>query len=65
MTENLILNIRTTENGFVASFADTRHPGEMGKEFVATTSADLRTTVASEVEKRLADMIDRLSKQSK
>ncbi|WP_428925013.1 hypothetical protein [Marinibacterium sp. SX1] len=64
MTENLILSVRTTENGFLASFGDTRHPGEMGKEFVATTSADLRTTLAAEVEKRLGDMIDRLSKRS-
>lgn len=65
MSENLILNIRTTENGFVASFDDTRHLGTMGKEFVATTSADLRNTVAVEVEKRLGDMIDRLSRQPK
>ena len=64
MPENLILNIRTAENGFVASFGDTRRPGEMGVEFVAMAPADLRAAIAAEVERRLGDMIDRLTNQS-
>lgn len=64
MPENLILNIRSTENGYIASFSDGKFPGEMGKEFVALAPSDLRSTVAAEIEQRLGDMIDRLS-QSK
>ena len=63
MSENLTLQIRATQNGFVASFSVEQYV--IPDEFVALAPADLRSTVLTEIEKRMGDMIDRLIEYDK
>ncbi|WP_417261699.1 hypothetical protein [Celeribacter sp.] len=60
MTESLAISIRTTQNGYIVSLSADQ-PNVMGTEFVALKPEDLRATTSAEIEKRLDEMIGRLT----
>ena len=59
MTEVIYLGIRKTNNGFIVNFPSDEM-GQVGDEFVAISTSDLRLVVKDQIDNRLEDIINRL-----